>query len=174
MFYAKTPTISLYKKSKGRHEMAAWGWNSKLKKRLSGSEYIQLYKYKTHLDENADLPPWKSPISVPDAISDYLKALHEYAAGEIEQELGKRFTRERFRYCLTVPAMWSDKAKDIMRRAAIRAGLIREDDHPDRLMLVSEPEAAALYCEKSCKEYNLKHGDRFLICDAGGGTVDLI
>ncbi|KAF9302392.1 hypothetical protein BGZ74_005418 [Mortierella antarctica] len=174
MYYAKTPTVSLYKKTKGRHEMAAWGWDSKLKKGPSGSEYIQLYKYKTHLDENADLPPWTSPISVHQAISDFLKALHEYAAGEIEQELGKRYTRESFRYCLTVPAMWSDKAKDIMRRAAIRAGLIREDDHPDRLMLVSEPEAAALYCERSCKEYDLKHGDRFLICDAGGGTVDLI
>ncbi|KAG0036725.1 hypothetical protein BGZ82_003791 [Podila clonocystis] len=174
MYYAKTPTVSLYKKTKGRLEMAAWGWNSKLKKGPSGSEYIQLYKYKTHLDENADLPPWTGPISVPDAISDFLKALHEYAAGKIEQELGKRCTRESFRYCLTVPAMWSDKSKDIMRQAAIRAGLIREDDHVDRLMLVSEPEAAALYCERSCKEYDLKHGDRFLICDAGGGTVDLI
>ncbi|KAF9992829.1 hypothetical protein BGZ80_008391 [Entomortierella chlamydospora] len=70
--------------------------------------------------------------------------------------------------------MWSDKAKDVMRKAAIRAGLISASDHPDRLTLVSEPEAAALYCEKSCKQYNLSHGNRFMICDAGGGTVDLI
>ncbi|KAG0262584.1 hypothetical protein BGZ95_003994 [Linnemannia exigua] len=174
MYYAKTPTASLYKKTRGGYEMAAWGCNSKLKKGVQKSEYIQLYKFKTHLDEKAKLPPWTSPITVPDAIADYLKAFHDYAAGEIEQQLGKRFTRESFRYCLTVPAMWSDKAKDIMRRAAIQAGLIRESDKPDRLMLVSEPEAAALYCERSCKEYDLKHGDRFLICDAGGGTVDLI
>jgi len=52
--------------------------------------------------------------------------------------------------------------------------LILEDDHRDRLMLISEPEAAALYCEKKCDQFNLKHNDRFMICDAGGGTVDLI
>ncbi|KAF9901806.1 hypothetical protein EC991_005632 [Linnemannia zychae] len=174
MYYAKTPTVSLYKKYKGRYQMTAWGGSSRLKKGMQKSEFIHLYKFKTQLDEKAELPPWTSPISVLDAISDYLRAFHEYAAGEIEQQLGRRYTRESFRYCLTVPAMWSDKAKDIMRRAAIQAGLIKKDDKQDRLMLVSEPEAAALYCERSCKEYDLKHGDRFLICDAGGGTVDLI
>ncbi|GJJ71575.1 hypothetical protein EMPS_03925 [Entomortierella parvispora] len=174
MYYAKTPTVSLYKKTNNKYKMESWGCDSKLKKGRSGSECFLLYKYKTQLDESADLPPWSSPISVPDAISDFLRALHEYVAGKIEQELGKRFTRDSFRYCLTVPAMWSDKAKDTMRQAAIRAGLVKTSDHMDRLMLVTEPEAAALYCERSCKEYDLKHGDRFLICDAGGGTVDLI
>lgn len=70
--------------------------------------------------------------------------------------------------------MWSDRAKAIMREASIRAGLINNNDHPDRLMLISEPEAAALYCEKKSEQFNLRHGQRFMICDAGGGTVDLI
>ncbi|RUP21540.1 hypothetical protein BC936DRAFT_139176 [Jimgerdemannia flammicorona] len=76
--------------------------------------------------------------------------------------------------CLTVPAMWSDRAKSIMRQAAVQAGLISPTDHHDRLMLISEPEAAALYCERKCEQYRLNHGDRFMICDCGGGTVDLI
>lgn len=70
--------------------------------------------------------------------------------------------------------MWSDRAKATMREASIRAGLINANDHPDRLMLISEPEAAALYCEKKSEQFNLRHGQRFMICDAGGGTVDLI
>jgi hypothetical protein len=70
--------------------------------------------------------------------------------------------------------MWSDRAKATMREASIRAGLISTTDHPDRLMLISEPEAAALYCEKKSEQFNLRHGQRFMICDAGGGTVDLI
>ncbi|CAO3616565.1 unnamed protein product [Cunninghamella echinulata] len=41
-------------------------------------------------------------------------------------------------------------------------------------MLISEPEAAALYCQKTCDQFQLGHGQRFMICDAGGGTVDLI
>ncbi|KAG0321515.1 Heat shock 70 kDa protein 12A [Podila horticola] len=173
--YTKTPTINLYEETTDGLKLVAWGWSSRLKEmEPSKSKYTPLYKYKPYLDENISLSPWEGQISVPEAISDYLKVFHDYAAETIEQEIGRRFTRENFRYCLTVPAMWSDKAKDIMRQAAIRSGLIKEDDHPDRLMLVSEPEAAALYCERSCKEYNLKHDDRFLICDAGGGTVDLI
>lgn len=70
--------------------------------------------------------------------------------------------------------MWSEKAKNTMREAAIRAGLISETDHRDRLMLISEPEAAALYCEKKCDQFNLRHGDRFMICDAGGERFTVI
>lgn len=69
---------------------------------------------------------------------------------------------------LQVPAMWSDKSKQIMRDAAIQSGLINSTDHRDRLMLISEPEAAALYCERTCDKFNMQHGDEFMICDAGG------
>lgn len=68
----------------------------------------------------------------------------------------------------------SDRAKAKMRQAAVQAGLISSLDPLDRLMITSEPEAGALYCEKYCKEANMSEGDRFMICDAGGGTVDLI
>jgi dTDP-4-dehydrorhamnose reductase len=64
--------------------------------------------------------------------------------------------------------MWSDQAKQIMRNAAIQAKLIQSTDHRDRLMLISEPEAAALYCERTCDKFDMKHGDEFMICDAGG------
>jgi molecular chaperone DnaK (HSP70) len=40
--------------------------------------------------------------------------------------------------------------------------------------LVSEPEAAMLHALKTVQPQNLKVGDNFVICDAGGGTVDLI
>ncbi|KAG0308149.1 hypothetical protein BGZ98_008806 [Dissophora globulifera] len=173
--YAKTPTLNLYKEVNGEQKMVEWGWRSKLAMESpSSSQYTQLYQYKPYLDENLDMKTWTNPVSVPDAISDYLHSLHEYATDKILQEFGPSYSRQKFRYCLTVPAMWSDKAKDVMRQAAIRANIISEADHPDRLMLVSEPEAAALYCERACKQYDLDHGDRFLICDAGGGTVDLI
>lgn len=70
--------------------------------------------------------------------------------------------------------MWSDRAKTATRQAAILAGIISPADHPERLMLISEPEAAALYCERKSDQFNLTSGQRFMICDAGGGTVDLI
>jgi len=70
--------------------------------------------------------------------------------------------------------MWTDHAKSIMRQAALQAGIISPLDPPHRLLLISEPEAAAVYCEKKCDQYAITHGQRFMICDAGGGTVDLI
>ena len=42
------------------------------------------------------------------------------------------------------------------------------------LRLISEPEAAAVYTLKAIQPNHLKIGDNFVVCDAGGGTVDLI
>lgn len=107
-------------------------------------------------------------------IADYLRALHKHVLEDVTKGFAKNYDPDTFRYCLTVPAMWSDLAKHSMRKAAVMAGLIRQSDPQDRLILISEPEAAALYCERMCEQVNLKKGDRMLICDAGGGTVDLI
>ena len=40
--------------------------------------------------------------------------------------------------------------------------------------IISEPEAAALYALNALDPHGIKIGDTFMICDAGGGTVDLI
>lgn len=66
----------------------------------------------------------------------------------------------------TVPAIWSDKAKDLTIKAARFAGI-----HP--VTLIKEPEAAALYTMYAL-DNALQVGDAFVVCDAGGGTVDLI
>ncbi|KAF9437621.1 Heat shock 70 kDa protein 12A [Entomortierella beljakovae] len=140
----------------------------------AASKYIQLYKIKPYLDESVALVKWENIVTIPTAISDYLDAIHKYITKHILDQFGPSFSQKMFRYYLTVPAIWSDKAKDVMRKAAIRANFISEADHIDRLTLISEPEAAALYCQKVCKQYDLSNDEKFMICDAGGGTVDLI
>ena len=42
------------------------------------------------------------------------------------------------------------------------------------LHIISEPEAAAVWALTALDPHGLKIGDTFMICDAGGGTVDLI
>lgn len=42
------------------------------------------------------------------------------------------------------------------------------------LHIISEPEAAALYALNALDPHGLEIGETFIICDAGGGTVDLI
>lgn len=134
---------------------------------------VLLKQYKLYLDENIakDLPPLPNGLTIVDAIADYLNAFHGHVVSELKKGFAKNYGQHQFRYCLTVPAMWSDRAKAAMREAAIKAGLIDASDHRDRLMLISEPEAAALYCEKKCEQFNLRHGDRFMICDAGGKII---
>jgi len=103
-----------------------------------------------------------------DVTADYLTHLNRYVESEaFPNEFGKEFlTAQRRQYVITVPAIWSDRAKDLTRQAASRAGI-----PSDKLLLVSEPEAAALYCATAGEEVDLDDGDNFLVCDAGGGTV---
>lgn len=42
------------------------------------------------------------------------------------------------------------------------------------LHVISEPEAAAMYALDAMAPHNIKVGDTFVLCGAGGGTVDLI
>jgi len=46
--------------------------------------------------------------------------------------------------------MWSEQAKQSMTEAAERAGMIRGSPH--ELIIVLEPEAAALYARKDLRE----------------------
>ncbi|KAI7897314.1 uncharacterized protein EV154DRAFT_454752 [Mucor mucedo] len=166
--YSQTPTRSAYTNGK----LIKWGGFGEVAK------FIQIISlFKLHLDEtkkDLNIPELASGIDVEQAISDYLKAIFEHTCGQLEAHFGRSFDTNKLRFCLTVPVIWTEKAKIIMRDAVIRAGLISKEDPQDRLLLVGEPEAAAMYCETFLDEYNLKPGQNFLICDAGGGTVDLV
>ncbi|GAB5589435.1 hypothetical protein Unana1_04335 [Umbelopsis nana] len=173
--YCKTPTMNLYRGDSKK--MVQWGNAARLELlRPINRDAVLLKQYKLYLDEalSKDLVPLPNGLTIVDVISDFLREFHDHLLFEMSRGIAREFKQDSFRYCLTVPAMWSDRAKALMRESAIIAGLIKETDHRDRLMLISEPEAAAIYCEKKCDQFNLKSGDKFMICDAGGGTVDLI
>jgi hypothetical protein len=83
----------------------------------------------------------------------------------------------RILWCLTVPGLWSDRAKWWMRRAAQKAGLIRDDPaDAARLCLLREAEAAAVYCLQKyagMRPGDLPAGNRLMVLDAGGATADV-
>ncbi|SAM03639.1 hypothetical protein [Absidia glauca] len=137
-------------------------------------QYVLLQQFKLFLDDTlGDVLRVPDGFKVIEIIADYLREFHAHVVSEMRKGFAHQF-EGRYRYCLTVPAMWSDRAKQMMREASILAGIIDKDDHHDRLMLISEPEAAAIYCEKACDQFSMEDGDEFMICDAGGGTLDLI
>ena len=136
----------------------------KLQLMLSGNTYIDPINL-------PPLPPGKSEI---DVAADYLFKLRQAMRHQLTKTLGEVFNREErnIRYFLTVPAIWNDAGKAATRAAAIQAGFLR-DENDNRLTLITEPEAAAMFCAKTGL-LNLKIRDAVLIVDCGGGTVDLI
>ena len=73
-------------------------------------------------------------------------------------------------FVLTCPAVWSDAAKNTTLLAAEKASMGTKES----IQMISEPEAAAVYALKTIQPNHLAVGDNFVVCDAGGGTVDLI
>ncbi|XP_061185738.1 heat shock 70 kDa protein 12A-like [Saccostrea echinata] len=74
-------------------------------------------------------------------------------------------------WVLTVPAIWSDPAKQFMREAAVLAGI-----PSTRLKIALEPEAASLNCKYLPIEKNgniFKPLSKYMVIDAGGGTIDI-
>ncbi|GAT21093.1 Hsp70 family chaperone [Aspergillus luchuensis] len=71
----------------------------------------------------------------------YLTGLVDHTKKILQRRFGPAAEQMEMKYVLTVPAIWSDKAKDETLKAASRAKIPQKD-----ITLVSEPEAAALYC----------------------------
>ncbi|KAI7875550.1 uncharacterized protein EV154DRAFT_555880 [Mucor mucedo] len=138
--------------------------------------------------EFADDGTTENKVNVIRVIADYLRRFHhhsiKYILAEEMDEIYSFFNRTellekyKIRYVITVPAMWNSLARDSMVQAAIEATMIKENE-VNQLLIISEPEAAALYCEKKFTEHlNSLEGNindtNFIVCDAGSRTVDLV
>lgn len=111
-----------------------------------------------------DYPPHATPES---ALVDYLRALLNHITEIIKHKVGTAFASMKFTYVITVPAIWSDLAKRTTLECAEKAGM-------DASQIISEPEAAAIHTLKASNPHGMKVNDTIIVCDAGGGTVDLI
>ncbi|KAJ3032586.1 Heat shock 70 kDa protein 12A [Rhizophlyctis rosea] len=148
--------------------------------RRDGINHYLIARTKLHLDPDGinnnipkpPLPPHTPALTV---IAQFLCRMNEdYIKKELTAFYGQ-YNPDRVVYCLTVPAMWEDEQKDIMRQAAVEAGII-EKFHSSNLFIVTEPEAATHYALKqtgTAAAFDLTEGDLYMVCDAGGGTVDL-
>jgi molecular chaperone DnaK (HSP70) len=113
----------------------------------------------------AKLPPNRS---VKDVVSQYLGALRSVALDRMRAEWGDDFVESTpIEYILTVPAVWSDKAKADTLWCGSNAGI----GAVGTIRLITEPEAAAVYTFSQLPESSMKQGDVFITCDCGGGTI---
>ncbi|KAI1104918.1 actin-like ATPase domain-containing protein [Jackrogersella minutella] len=129
------------------------------------SEYI--LRGRQMLRQNA-----KTPVQL---VADYLRGFWEHVLHEITKARGANVIDAlRFHVVITLPAIWKGYARQSMEEAARRSGILDERDAGDTILsFAPEPEAAAL-CTLCEPGRHIKKGDVYIICDAGGGTVDLI
>jgi molecular chaperone DnaK (HSP70) len=108
-------------------------------------------------------------------IAESLKFIANRALTKLEEQIGKGIKKEKIRWVLTVPALWSEEHKLFMRKAAVEAGIIEQSNSPS-LLLCLEPEGASIQCREDAEE-SLKNemtkGTVVLVLDCGGGTVDI-
>ncbi|KAM6493252.1 actin-like ATPase domain containing protein [Amanita muscaria] len=179
--FRKIPTCLLYD---DYGQVLAWGLEAKNASPMSGTikcEWFKLFLEPHALRDESTidprlprLPPGKRAI---DLIIDFLSCLWEYAKDQITREIGAVADLNSAEVWLTVPAAWDAKGCDIMREAAITAGLVQSakagDNWKDRLHIITEPEAAAVHCAFLTEVHRLRGSQNFMIVDAGGGTCDL-
>ncbi|KAF8317131.1 hypothetical protein DL93DRAFT_590225 [Clavulina sp. PMI_390] len=110
--------------------------------------------------------------------ADYLRYLLNHTRNHLKRYLGFdpwAVVRDSATIVLSHPNKWGSDQQVILRQAAIAAGLISPRDVASRLHFVEEAEAAASFA--LLKHPGLKGvlnpGARFVVCDAGGSTVDV-
>ncbi|QYS98213.1 hypothetical protein H0G86_005403 [Trichoderma simmonsii] len=139
----------------------------------------------------------KLGIHAVDVISDYLRELWNHSLGCIERAEGSSMMNlSSLKVIVTLPAIWPAYAQFRMKEAIEKAGIMNFRSTADTtLNFISEPEAAALASLRDMSdrvdikvrkpnhiEFGFEMlmrsypqtGDHFVVCDAGGGTVDII
>ncbi|VDI59190.1 Hypothetical predicted protein [Mytilus galloprovincialis] len=181
----KTPTCLLLDKNK---EFKSFGYDaentySDLVLDEEQSNYYFFNRFKMKLHKNKHL---SSELILEDVTGKSVSAINVFALSikalvdhllELLEKRGTGMSRDDVRWVLTLPAIWTDSAKQFMRKAANKAGI------PDKnLFIALEPEAASIYCQYLPTEklhgaetgfHMSSAGTRYMIVDLGGGTADI-
>ncbi|KNE68318.1 hypothetical protein AMAG_12982 [Allomyces macrogynus ATCC 38327] len=179
--YPKTRTALLYD-AKGK--LVAWGneaWERFMAMEPdTQAEHIYIDRFKLLLDaklnhRDAAMDRLKKlGKDVVDVTADYLRELAAFLAKFIEHVDPKTgLNPYHVRWCLTIPTMWTDAAKQKLYRAMFKADLIPSLTS-ERVVFCSEPMAGLLSeALSSDSRTQVQRNDPTLVVDMGGGTVDL-
>ncbi|XP_060574862.1 heat shock 70 kDa protein 12B-like isoform X2 [Ruditapes philippinarum] len=186
----KAPTCLLIK-SDGK-TLEAFGYDAENQYReLADNEMHEKYYYfrrfkmalNKKLGENLD-----RNMTIEDEMGKSMNALNVFAMAidflvgdmmkNVKDKLTSAIGKDEVHWVLTVPAIWTDAAKQFMREAAVQAGLLT-----NKLTIALEPEAASIFCRHLSVDTAISGGNisiakmpvgtRYMVLDAGGGTIDI-
>ncbi|XP_019855413.1 PREDICTED: heat shock 70 kDa protein 12A-like [Amphimedon queenslandica] len=199
--YERVPNAILIKKDQERQDYwktseighHAQSTYSKMKKK--GSENViyferikNLLKRDESLDRTTQVPSFTGgSYYLIEVIAFILTHLKEKL---LDDHLKRKYKSTDFDWVITVPAIWEERARRMMREAAYMAGLTSdapgitrftpvgsplprpEEVNPQKLSLALEPEVAAIAAHKYSEESGTSP-QRYMVVDIGGGTVDI-
>ncbi|XP_035986528.1 heat shock 70 kDa protein 12A isoform X4 [Fundulus heteroclitus] len=163
--------------------------------------YLEKFKMKLHTTANLSTDTEihaanGKRVKALDIFAYALAFFKEQALKELSDQTGSEFDNSNVRWVITVPAIWKMPAKQFMREAAYKSALVSREN-PEQLIIALEPEAASIYCRKlrlhqmvdlgtqttqngfspndnvGSGMTQVSPGDRYVVMDCGGGTVDL-
>ncbi|KAI5847104.1 hypothetical protein DFP73DRAFT_544211 [Morchella snyderi] len=164
------PTVVVYPDNGGP---SLWGFEAE------NSEYTLYPKFRIFKPfiEPSSMSRYRTPrnVTLKDVVHDYLQGLYDHLIRHITKKGIYSKTKTKLDILLTVPAAYSDSTVENFRSIVESTGI---GNHSFGVKL-TEPEAAGLYTietmglERPDGIPSWKKNDCFIVCDAGGGTVDV-
>ncbi|KAK0434121.1 hypothetical protein EV421DRAFT_1993196 [Armillaria borealis] len=184
---AKIPTIMYYDKSGKVRAAGAEALDESLVATAEDEGWVKCSRFKLHM-----LPKWADTKEISEAIAplppgkDVVEVFGDFYAYLVKCTMA--FIQESHQngadlllsvkgdieFILSHPNGWEGAQQQQLRKAAIYAGLIPDNDQGhERIHFVTEGEASLHFCIEHGLSPYIKDGKGVMIVDAGGGTIDI-
>ena len=173
----KTPTAILFDNNKNFLDFGSNAIRKYAEIVDNGNTALLFQNYKIslyHMQSEANSMDGRS-MPLITVISETLKFISNCALNKLSEQVGETLHKEKIRWILTVPALWNEEHKLFMRKAAVKAGII-SDENSFNLLLCLEPEGASIQVREDSEEAlkkKITKGSIIVVLDCGGGTVDI-
>ncbi|KAF9438948.1 hypothetical protein BGZ76_002611 [Entomortierella beljakovae] len=168
--YAKVPTVSLYKTNENKG-LVDWGSSALASYKRSKIDRVLVKDYKLLLFDQGARGKLSNGLHLTDVFTQYLQGIYRHLMEEVNKSQVLAAESVPIHYCITIPQSWTLPTRELVLRCYVEAGIILQTPAPN-MTVITEAEAAATYCREKCEEFEqLKDGDTFMICDAGGLTA---
>lgn len=181
----KAPTVVLFDENKKFHSFGYEAENTYSELALDGEHhkwyFFKRFKMRLHekkITRNIEIDDDKGrKMKAIDVFGAVIRYLKDHLL-DLLKTRGTEVQNKDIHWVLTVPAIWTDSAKQFMREAAYKA-----DIDGSQLSIALEPEAASLYCQmiptdkihgsEGAKFAVASPGTKYMVIDLGGGTADI-
>ncbi|KAF9435145.1 hypothetical protein BGZ76_006813, partial [Entomortierella beljakovae] len=170
--YSKVPSVNLYEINQDI-SFIDWGTSALAAYKRSKDGRVLVRDFKLNLFYMDPRSKLDDGLRLTDTFISYIRNVYLHTLGEISKSQVMPIDSAPIYYTITVPESWSLLTKEMILRCYTKAGAIIQPDAPN-MTVITEAEAAAIYCREHCAEFNLiQSGEVFMICDAGGLTTNI-